>query len=409
MMRGVLFECHALRALRCVCVALRCVALRCVVLRCVVMMNLLWREGLYHLHHHGPITTVQASFTVTWLLKGHAQGSKLTKYCCSRATSMQDINPHCLSFEYPCMSTTLIVYCSCQHQPYRKNSMEVILKSYIVYCFHPFPPCICSMWSKTPTLHHFHTINININININTFSSVYWLFHCSKYPKQNAYIPQPAASPGTWCWFHYVVYHQHCSLSSIFKCLKVCTLHLLGLSLSSFSPPAPLLLADRLHRPQRGTVGSLRKLQADSFHAMENGTDLYLQSSLYNFLLTVRERERVGGGGEISLHYCCPFLSWCDSFTVCFVVYSFSFLSLTNTDWSNADNFESILSLPEPHEPHCWGLGDPIESSHHRCSIWQPGRCHLCSVEIYPYFSCSFLSSLILPSCLFQYCECTLI
>ena len=69
MMCGVLFECPALRALRCVCHALRCVALRCVAMRCVVMMNLLWREGPYHLHHHGPITTVQASLTVTWLLR----------------------------------------------------------------------------------------------------------------------------------------------------------------------------------------------------------------------------------------------------------------------------------------------------------------------------------------------------
>ena len=53
------------------CPALRmpCVALPCVAMRCVVMMNLLWREGPYHLHHHGLITTVQASLTVTWLLR----------------------------------------------------------------------------------------------------------------------------------------------------------------------------------------------------------------------------------------------------------------------------------------------------------------------------------------------------
>ena len=84
------------------------------------------------------------------------------------------------------------------------------------------------------------------------------------------------------------------------------------------------------------------------------------------------------------VHFCLLFLSF--------------FLSQTLIDLMQITSDQFSRSLNRTSR----GLGDPIESSHHQCSFWQPGRCHLCSVEMYPYFSCSFLSSLFLPACLFQ-------
>ena len=155
-MRGVLFECPALRALRCVCHALRCVALCCAAW---------WWWNCCR--EKGPITSIitgsssqynQAILSACDLdVEGHAQGSNAPPSICSthQLSSMQQGNKYVrhkpsLSFIWtPFMRTTLIIYCSCHPQPNHENSMEVILKLYI-YCFHPLPLCICSMWFKTP-------------------------------------------------------------------------------------------------------------------------------------------------------------------------------------------------------------------------------------------------------------------
>ena len=93
MMRGVLFECPALRALRCVChafVALRCAALRgddetAVERRARSLPSLL-------AHHHS--TTKPYSQPVD--VEGHAQGSNAPPSICSthQLSSMQQGNKY---------------------------------------------------------------------------------------------------------------------------------------------------------------------------------------------------------------------------------------------------------------------------------------------------------------------------
>ena len=159
------------------------------------------------------------------------------------------------------MSTTFIVYCSCHHQPNHKNSMEVILKSHIVFILSlsVFAVCDSKHPASSPYYQHQHQ-------HLPSAYNKYWLFHWSTPNKMH--IPQPAASPGTWCWFHHAVSPALLALKHI-QVSQVCTLRLLGLLLSSFSPSCSSSFLLIVFTGRRGAVGSLRKLQADSLYAME--------------------------------------------------------------------------------------------------------------------------------------------
>ena len=215
--------------------------------------------------------------------------------------------------------------------------------------------------------------------------------------------------------------HQHCSLSSIFKCLKYAATFWASYPPHS-DPTALLLLADRLYRPQRYSE-IIKEASFKQILFMPWRCNWFVSTviSLYIFFL-LKEKEYGEGKkrrakfdpretftkkrmhnkalesdsqGTFYLHYFVLFFLDLFTFILLFIHLRF-FLSFINTDWSNADNSSRSLNRTRP---RCWGLrSDRVFSS---MFLWQPGRCHLCCVEMYPYFSYSFLSSLIVHACLF--------
>ena len=146
MMRGVLFDCHALRV-PCAAYAMRCVALCCAALRGdepAEQERRALSPPSSPAHHHS-ISKLLCDTRRGQLTKYMQQGNKYVRH-----------NPHCLSFEHPYMSTTLIVYCSCYHQPNRKNSMQVILKSYTVFILSLFVFAVCDSIHPASPLYDQH-------------------------------------------------------------------------------------------------------------------------------------------------------------------------------------------------------------------------------------------------------------
>ena len=182
------------------------------------------------------------------------------------------------------MSTTLIVYCSCQHQSNHKNSMEVILVIWF-----SSSPSLYLQYVIQNTLHH---LNININITTTTCRHPIIILTVSlQYTKQNAYT---TACCLAWNMMLIPLYSITNTALEHIQVSQSMHPHLLGpLYSPHFSPPpAPLLRADLLHRPQRGTVGSLRKLQADSLHAMEmEPICIYSHLFIYIYIVLLKAKE----------------------------------------------------------------------------------------------------------------------
>ena len=108
------------------------------------------------------------------------------------------------------------------------------------------------------------------------------------------HIPQPAALPGTWCWFYHAVSPALLALEHN-QMSQVCTLHLLGLLPSSFSPSCSSPSCWSSSQAAERYSGIIEEASSRFSSCHGNGTDLYLQWSLYIYIFfLLKEKEGEG-------------------------------------------------------------------------------------------------------------------